>query len=86
MTNKNRNKRLTVAVLMTAVVTSMLLVGCKGESDNTIVIQEGETGETPAGCIPGCTCKGCICCETILAEKGAAVASQGRLVFGYDEF
>lgn len=75
MTNKNRNKRLTVAVLMTAVVTSMLLVGCKGESDNTIVIQEGETGETPAGCIPGCACKGCICCETILAEKGALPTS-----------
>lgn len=72
MTKKNRNKRSIVAILMAAIVTSVSLVGCKGESDNTVVIQEGET---PAGCIPGCTCKGCICCETILAEKGELSAS-----------
>ena len=48
-TKKNRNKRSIVAILMAAVVTSVSLVGCKGESDNTVVIQEGET---PAGCIP----------------------------------
>lgn len=28
---------------MAAVVTFVSLVGCKGESDNTVVIQEGET-------------------------------------------
>lgn len=72
MTKKNRNKRSIVAILMAAVVTFVSLVGCKGESDNTVVIQEGET---PAGCIPGCSCKGCICCETILAEKGALPVS-----------
>lgn len=72
MTKKNRNKRSAAAILMTAVVASVSLVGCKGESDNTVVIQEGET---PAGCISGCTCKGCICCETILAEKGELSAS-----------
>lgn len=72
MIKKNRNKRSAAAILMTAVVASVSLVGCKGESDNTVVIQEGET---PAGCIPGCTCKGCICCETILAEKGELSAS-----------
>lgn len=73
MTKKNRNKRSTAAILMAAVVTSMSLVGCKGEQpDNTIVIQEGET---PVGCVPGCACKGCICCETLLAEKGALPVS-----------
>ncbi len=43
MTKKNRNKRSIVAILMAAVVTFVSLVGCKGESDNTVVIQEGET-------------------------------------------
>lgn len=72
MTKKNRNKRSAAAILMTAVVASVSLVGCKEKQDDTITIQEGET---PAGCVPGCTCKGCICCETILAEKGELSAS-----------
>ena len=65
MTKKNRNTRRT-AILM-AVVTSMSLVGCKGASDNTIVIQEEETSP---GCVPGC-----ICYETTLAETGTLPAS-----------
>jgi len=72
MTKKNRNKRSAAAILMTVVVASVSLVGCKEKQDDTITIQEGET---PAGCVPGCTCKGCICCETILAEKGELSAS-----------
>ena len=65
MTKKNRNTRRT-AILM-AVVTSMSLVGCKGASDNTIVIQEEETSP---GCVPGC-----ICYETTLAETGTLPVS-----------
>lgn len=68
MIKKNRNKKQAATVLMVAAVTAMSLAGCKKEPDNTIVIQEGET---PAGCVPGCACTGCICCETLLAEKGS---------------
>ncbi len=62
-------KKSMMAIIMAVTAMSLSLSGC-GErtdiADKTVIVREDGN---PTGCVEGCTCTGCICCGTLLAEN-----------------